>query len=121
MGYQQAGYYQDCRLYCKRYSRRQKDEVQVVVHIVDTYITSVPTTYAEVVYQSTDVAAQLPVTVEAIYADKKTGNSVVTWNAKVAAIDTETIGTYKITGTIDGFDEAVERQKSSSIQDYSSI
>ena len=88
-----------------------EDEVQVVVHIVDTYITSVPTTYAEVVYQSTDVAAQLPVTVEAIYADKKTGNSVVTWNAKeVAAIDTETIGTYKITGTIDGFDEAVEAE-----------
>lgn len=88
-----------------------EDEVQVVVHIVNTYITSVPTTYAEVVYQSTDVAAQLPVTVEAIYADKKTGNSVVTWNAKeAAAIDTETIGTYKITGTIDGFDEAVEAE-----------
>ena len=85
-----------------------EDEVQVIVHIVDIYITSVPTTYAEVIYQSEDVASQLPVTVSAIYADEKTGNSVVTWNAEeVAAIDTATIGTYKITGTIDGFDQAV--------------
>jgi hypothetical protein len=85
------------------------DTVTIVIHIKDTYITSVATAYAEVDYQSEDVEAQLPVTVVATYADEKTGNSVVTWNSEdVAKIDTNTIGTYEITGAIDGFDTPVK-------------
>jgi hypothetical protein len=86
-----------------------EDKVTINIHIKDTYITSVATAYAEVDYQSDDVASQLPTTVVATYADEKTGNSIVTWNSDdVANIDTNAIGTYEITGTIEGFDTPVK-------------
>ncbi len=90
-----------------------EDTLTLTVHVVDTYITSVATSYAEIALNSTDVAAALPLTVVATYADGKTGNVLVTWDeTAVSDIDVTKTGTITITGKVEGFEEAVSLQVS---------
>lgn len=90
-----------------------EDVLTIKVHVVDTYITEVPTSYAEVDLNSQDVIGVLPKTVAAKFADEKTSNVMVTWDEEaVAAIDVTKVGTTTVTGKVEGFEEAVSLQVS---------
>ena len=84
------------------------DKVTIKVLVTENYIASVPTASGEVIYLSDNVSAQLPTTILANYAQGDPKEVAVKWNAdSVSAIDTSAIGTYTITGTVEGFDEEV--------------
>lgn len=84
------------------------DTVTIKVLVTENYITSVPKASGEVIFRSDNVSAQLPATVLANYAQGDPKQVAVTWNAdSVSTIDTSAVGTYTITGTVEGFDEEV--------------
>lgn len=84
------------------------DKVTIKVLVTENYIASVPTASGEVIYLSDNVSAQLPTTILANYAQGDPKEVAVKWNEdSVSAIDTSAIGTYTITGTVEGFDEEV--------------
>ncbi|MCM1044620.1 MAG: Ig-like domain-containing protein [Candidatus Gastranaerophilales bacterium] len=88
--------------------KNSEDKRPIVVHVVENYITSVPKAYGEVIYMSTDVAAQIPATIPANYAAGDQQEVSVTWDAdSVSAINSGEIGTYSITGTVDGYEGEV--------------
>lgn len=84
------------------------DTVTIKVLVVENYITSVPKAYGEVAYYSDNVGAQLPSMITANFAAGDPKQVAVTWNAdSISAIDTSTVGTYTIVGTVEGFDGEV--------------
>ncbi len=76
--------------------------VTQIVHVVDDYIVSVATTYAEIGYL--DRKYTLPETVSATYASDAVKNVAVVWNTE--NIDYSSVGsTMTVEGTVEGYSE----------------
>lgn len=78
----------------------------VKVTVIANYITEIPDVYQEIEYKTANVAAKLPATVAASWADGTVGNVSVTWG-DVADINTAKTGDYRIQGTVTGYEAGV--------------
>ena len=87
------------------------DYVTVTVRIVENYIASVATSYVEIAYGEETVDGKLPAIVSATWANDAVTDVNVVWNTEeAAAVDTSTLGTYTVTGTVEGYTGTVTLQ-----------
>ncbi len=83
-----------------------EEKATATIKVKDNYVTAIAEVTAEIEFGATDVAAILPATVTATWADNTTTDVNVTWD--VTSVDTSKADTYTVTGKVAVEDCAVD-------------